>query len=141
MNPFRRRRNVLACFFCIALIGLHINSTAWFRGKLAVYHENRGEVVRAIRLYNKILRRETVKKRLKDEVFAKTCFDLANLYGKLGLTNSAIESYARGSHRFPQIDPDRYYTKTDYARDKLLTIGLLEGGRHEQAIDEFQKLS
>src|SRR3989338_7810538 len=115
-RPCKKSNNIFLTIFCIALISLHINSAAWLRSKLASHYENKGDLVKAIRLYAKILRKDSVKKGLDDSLFVKTNFDLAYLYGKLDLPNLAIESYAKGSYKLSQIDLNKYYTKTDFAQ-------------------------
>lgn len=126
--------------FCLVLSALYLNSTSWFRLKLADYYKNNHQYVRAIKFYNKILTKNSLKENLQKEIFAKINFNLGYLYTKLKLRNLAIESYVRGSIKFPDIETSSYY-KNDVEKDKLLAIGLLEAGRWHRAIEEFQKLS
>jgi tetratricopeptide (TPR) repeat protein len=133
-------RYLCAVFFCLMLTGFQINSTAWFRLKLADVYRNNRQYKDAIRIYNKILRKDGVKKHLPEKLSARVSFDLARLYSGLELKNMAIESYARVFAKYADIDVDTHHNGSDLDKDKLLAIGLLEGGRFESAIKELQRL-
>lgn len=108
--------------------------------RLADYYIKNCQHINAIKLYNKILRKNSVRKNLKERNFAKINFDLGYLYSQLNFINPAIESYARGSAKFAIVGIDHYYRRDDLEKDKLLAIGFLEAGRWDIAIEEFKKL-
>lgn len=126
--------------FCVTLIGLQINSAVWFRMKLADYYKSNCEYVKAIKLYDKILRRNSVKGSLDSRTFSEINFDLGYLYRKLNLSNLAIESYTAGSEKFIIDIKDSYYVTGDLEKDKLPALGLLEAAKWNRAIKEFQRL-
>jgi len=132
---------IALAILCFILVSLWFNSSSWFRLKLIDYHRGKGQLKKTIQLYNKILRKNSIRKSLSDKILAKICFDLGFLYGSFGLSNLAIESYTCGSRKSTDIAIDSYYQRNDLERDKLIVIGLLESGESKAAINKLQKLT
>lgn len=126
--------------FCVILAGLQVNSSAQFRIRRAACYEDNRLYDDAIKTYIKILRKDSVKKDLSPKLFAKVHFDLASLYAEKALSDVAIESYAAGSARYPDIGLMGHAGEADLAKDRLAAIGLLEGGRFDLAVKEFRRL-
>ncbi|MBL7070812.1 MAG: tetratricopeptide repeat protein [Candidatus Omnitrophica bacterium] len=139
------RKKVSVLTFCLFVIlffiltGAYINSTDFFRRIAADHCKASGRYPQAIAFYKKIIRKDSVKKHLIGSDFASVNFNLGYLYAQIGLTNSAIESYASGSARSIDIKTEDYYSG-DLEKDRLIAVGLLEAGNWDAAIDEFQKM-
>jgi len=56
------------------------------------------------------------------------------------MPNAAIEYYAKAGSRFARVDLSRYFEGSSSDRDKLLAIGLLEGGQYAKAAAEFRRI-
>ncbi|MDP2913457.1 MAG: hypothetical protein Q8N91_05560 [Candidatus Omnitrophota bacterium] len=132
---------LLIGFYIFAAAALHISSTASFRFRLADYYKCNGQYGKAIRIYDKILRKDSVKRILSESALVRANFEIGLLAAKFDFMNLAIESYARGGAGFEFPDLKRHYTGKDLSHEKLPAIGLLEAGRFEPAIKEFRKLA
>lgn len=124
----------------LIMAGVYTNSAVWFRMKVADHYMENNQYAKAIRLYEKILRKDKVKPRLGAASRATVNFEKGNAAEKLGLSNLAAESYAAGSTAGPGIDLSKYRSGKDLAGRKLLAIGMLEAGRFDAAIEEFRGL-
>ena len=126
--------------FSIIIFTLCINSAVWFRLKIAEDYKQNKQSKKAIQIYEKVLRKNNSRNNLSDKYFTKINFSLGYLYAAKDLRNLSIESYARGSKELTGIAIDDYYRRNDLDKDKLIAIGLLEAGRWDEAIIEFEKL-
>jgi tetratricopeptide (TPR) repeat protein len=131
---------VILAIFCITFVGLHLSSTTWFRLQLADYYKNNAQYEKAILQYNKILRKDALKKKLDDKVRSQIDLELGYLYAKAKLTNLAIESYAKGNAGFSDTYFSKYHNENDLWESKLLAIGLLEGGAMDKAVEVLKGL-
>ncbi|MDD5618250.1 MAG: hypothetical protein PHG69_04080 [Candidatus Omnitrophica bacterium] len=126
----------------IALIALHIFSTAYFRLKLANFYKNNNQPLKAIQVYNKVIRKDSIKNKLAEEIKCSVNLRLGYIYAGLNMDNKSIESYAKGASYFHNniSEIEKYYYGNDFNKDRLLAIGLLEGGEYDAAISEFKRL-
>lgn len=136
----KKGRYIFLGIFCIALTGLQINSSVWFRLKLADFYKTNRQYAEAIRLYEKILTKNNTKRVLNDKIFSRINFDLGYLYNKVNLVNPAVEFYARGSAGFPRAGIEDYCFKNHFDYCKLLLIGSLEAGELDKAIECFESI-
>jgi len=120
----RRSFYISAVIACLIFAGLQFSSTAWFREKLAGCYEARQEYTKAIQLYNRILVKDGVKRRIDGEDLARIYLSMGSLYAGLDLRNLAIESYTKAVLSSPEIT--QYPKSADPAGNKLLVIGMLE---------------
>lgn len=125
---------------CLVASALYLNSTIWFRLKSADFYKKKQEYLRAIELYEKILRRDSLVKKMDARTFFKINFSLGYLYAGFNLNNLSIEHYAKGAMKLLTDNIDGYYRRNDLDKDKLLAIGLLEAGYFKEAKREFEKL-
>jgi len=135
-----KSRITISVLLFIVGLSLYVNSAWWFRLRLCKYYEKNNHYVKAINTYRKILIKDDVKEGLDDKIRGEINFSLGRLYAELNLVNLAIESYAKGTEAYPGMKVDEYYTRHDLDKDKLIAIGLLEGGNPDGAIDEFIRL-
>lgn len=119
---------------------LYLNSTTWFRLKLAENYENKQNYIKSVQVYNKILRKDRLEKCLNEQALSRIYFKIGCVYSELKLENSAIESFAKCDIKFFPREIDNYYTGQNLEKEKLLAIGLLEAGKFNIAIEQFQKL-
>jgi len=136
----KSKSRIIFLILCFALCGLWFSSNAWFRLKQTDYYKSKGRPTEAIQLYNKVLRKNYVKKSLNDKILTKIHFDLGHLYAEFKLRNLAIESYAQGSAGAFGIAIEDYYLKGELDKDKLFAVGLLEAGKWGQAIKGLERL-
>jgi tetratricopeptide (TPR) repeat protein len=121
-------------------LALYLDSTIWFRLKKADFYQKRQEYSRAIEIYKKILRKDSLAKKINVKTLFKINFSLGYLYASLDLDNLSIKHYAKGAMRFLPNNIDRYYCHNDLDKNKLLAIGLIEAGCFKEAKREFEKL-
>jgi len=133
-------------YFSITLVSLPIlaalcmNGSDHFRMKMADHYIKAAEYKKALHLYAKVLRREEIKHHLSNATSCEISFKSGYLYSKIDMPNAVIESYARGAIASSGPDLNKYRSGESLRKDKLLAIGLLEGGRYQDAAGEFQKL-
>ena len=138
---FKMPRKRLICFiFVLLLIILKINSSAWFRAKLADYQKSKEQYVKAAELYNQILTKNSIKNHLSKKKLANINFSLGDVCAKSDLRNLAIESYARGCSELRDNELDAYRNAKQLEEKKLFAVGLLEAGRLNEATNEFKRL-
>ncbi len=125
---------------CLIVPALYLDSAIWFRLKRANFYQKKQEYSRAIEIYRKILRKDSLVKKIDLRTFFKINFSLGYLYADLDLDNLSIEHYAKGAMRFLPNNIDGYYRHNDLDKDKLLAIGLIEAGCFKEAKREFEKL-
>ena len=106
----KRKKFILLIIIIIIGLSLQIRSSLFYRLNLANFYKHNHKFTKSIELYNKILRKNSVKRRLSNEKLTKIHFDLGFLYAKLNFVNASIEAYGKGSRILTlNIDFDNFY--------------------------------
>lgn len=133
-------------YFSILLVSLPLlaafclSTSDHYRIKTADHYAKAAEYGKALRLYQKVLRRDSIKHHLPHAASREIYFKAGDMCSKMDMPDAAIESYAKGAAASPGPDIGKYTGGEDPAKDKLSAVGLLEGGRYAEAAAEFQRL-
>lgn len=140
--PKVRRSNLLFIILLIFLFGMYINSTTFVRQKLANYYLKNKKIEKAISMYKKILRKETLDKRyqtLDTQSISDVYLTLANLL----LNQNKFYESAKTLKQLAMFNPthklDSFSNLSDPYNNQRFGFALLANGLDNLAIALFKK--
>jgi len=137
LSKFKASLTVIAV---LSLAVLFLSSTTFFRLKIARYYSENERYEEAVKIYHKILRKEESRNYFSPKLVSHINFMLGHLYSRLLLENLAIEYYAKSALYLSELDLKEYFYKHNFDIDKLMVLGLLEGGNFKKADEVSHEL-
>lgn len=139
---FKRNARIAAVFLALLCSYLYLNSATLFRFKMASFYVQKKNYIRAISIYSKIIRKESLKTSSREYMpgpLSRAIFMRGSTYSISNMSNKAIEEFIKAINSYPGL------SKILLAYAKLpreyLTLGtaFLEIGSWDLAIQSFSQ--